>query len=58
MYWAKKVIEWTEDYETAYTFLITQNDKYELDGRDPNGFAGVIWNFGKHDRAHAVGSPI
>ncbi|VDM41636.1 unnamed protein product [Toxocara canis] len=53
MYWGKKVIEWTPDYETAYRYLIEQNDKHELDGRDPNGFTGVIWNFGMHDRAHA-----
>ncbi|VDN01580.1 unnamed protein product [Thelazia callipaeda] len=53
MYWAKKVIEWSADYKTAYSFLIEQNDKYELDGRDPNGFCGVMWNFGMHDRAHA-----
>lgn len=54
MYWAKKVIEWSPDYESAYAFLIEQNDKYELDGRDPNGYCGVMWNFGMHDRAHAV----
>ncbi|KAM3719520.1 Deoxyribodipyrimidine photo-lyase [Dirofilaria immitis] len=53
MYWAKKVIEWSSDYESAYTFLIEQNDKYELDGRDPNGYCGVMWNFGMHDRAHS-----
>uniref|UniRef100_A0A915DFP7 Deoxyribodipyrimidine photo-lyase n=1 Tax=Ditylenchus dipsaci TaxID=166011 RepID=A0A915DFP7_9BILA len=53
MYWAKKAIEWTPDTESAYKFLIEQNDKFEIDGRDPNGFAGVLWNFGKHDRAHA-----
>ncbi|VDK69347.1 unnamed protein product [Litomosoides sigmodontis] len=53
MYWAKKVIEWSPDYECAYVFLIEQNDKYELDGRDPNGYCGVMWNFGMHDRAHA-----
>ncbi|CAG9536228.1 unnamed protein product [Cercopithifilaria johnstoni] len=53
MYWAKKVIEWSPDYECAYAFLMEQNDKYELDGRDPNGYCGVMWNFGMHDRAHA-----
>lgn len=51
MYWAKKVIEWSENYESALQFLLEQNDKYELDGRDPNGYAGIIWNFGMHDRA-------
>uniref|UniRef100_A0A915Q5R3 Deoxyribodipyrimidine photo-lyase n=1 Tax=Setaria digitata TaxID=48799 RepID=A0A915Q5R3_9BILA len=53
MYWAKKVIEWSPDYKSSYTFLIHQNDKYELDGRDPNGYCGVMWNFGMHDRAHS-----
>lgn len=39
-------MEWTPDMETAYEWLIHLNDKYELDGRDPNGFAGVAWCFG------------
>ncbi len=51
MYWGKKIIEWTSDPEEAYTIALTLNNKYELDGRDPNGYAGVSWCFGKHDRA-------
>ena len=51
MYWGKKVIEWTRDIQTAFTTLIQLNDSYELDGRDPNGYAGIAWCFGKHDRA-------
>jgi deoxyribodipyrimidine photo-lyase len=50
MYWGKKVIEWTPDPEEAFQRLIFLNDTYELDGRDPNGYAGVAWVFGKHDR--------
>lgn len=50
MYWGKKVIEWTESPEFALEILLYLNDKYELDGRDPNGYAGVLWCFGKHDR--------
>ena len=50
MYWGKKVIEWTKNPREAYNILIYLNNKYELDGRDPNGFAGVAWCFGKHDR--------
>jgi deoxyribodipyrimidine photo-lyase len=50
MYWGKKIIEWTENPETAFKFALYLNNKYELDGRDPNGFAGVAWCFGKHDR--------
>jgi deoxyribodipyrimidine photo-lyase len=50
MYWGKKVIEWTESPERAFEILCYLNDKYELDGRDPNGYAGIAWCFGKHDR--------
>jgi len=50
MYWGKKIIEWTKDPQTAYAHLLYLNNKYELDGRDPNGFTGVAWCFGKHDR--------
>lgn len=50
MYWGKKVIEWTENPRKAYEILIYLNNKYELDGRDANGYAGVAWCFGKHDR--------
>ena len=50
MYWGKKIIEWTENPEIAYEAALYLNNKYNLDGRDPNGFAGVAWCFGKHDR--------
>ncbi|QAR33742.1 deoxyribodipyrimidine photolyase [Geovibrio thiophilus] len=50
MYWGKKIMEWTKSPEEAYRTAISLNDKYSLDGRDPNGFAGVLWCFGKHDR--------
>ncbi len=50
MYWGKKVIEWSPSVETAFDNLIYLNNKYELDGRDPNSYAGVLWCFGKHDR--------
>jgi deoxyribodipyrimidine photo-lyase len=51
MYWGKKILEWSETPENAYATALYLNNKYELDGRDPNGFAGVAWCFGKHDRA-------
>ncbi|MDP2425642.1 MAG: deoxyribodipyrimidine photo-lyase [Candidatus Izemoplasmatales bacterium] len=51
MYWAKKIIEWTIDYQTAYEIIQTLNDSYFLDGRDANSYAGIAWCFGKHDRA-------
>ncbi len=51
MYWGKKILEWAETPKEAYRIAVTLNDTYELDGRDPNGYAGVAWCFGKHDRA-------
>ncbi|CAN5913933.1 deoxyribodipyrimidine photo-lyase [soil metagenome] len=51
MYWVKKILEWTPDAETAFQIAIDLNDRYEMDGRDPNGYAGVAWAIGgKHDR--------
>jgi deoxyribodipyrimidine photo-lyase len=41
MYWAKKILEWTESPEQAMDIAIYLNDRYELDGRDPNGYAGI-----------------
>lgn len=51
MYWCKKIIEWSETYEEAYRIAIYLNNMYFLDGNTPNGYAGVAWCFGKHDRA-------
>jgi len=52
MYWAKKILEWTPSVETAMQYAIYLNDKYSLDGRDPNGYAGIAWSIGGvHDRA-------
>lgn len=50
MYWGKKILEWTANPEDAFSMALYLNNKYELDGRDANGFAGVAWCFGKHDR--------
>jgi deoxyribodipyrimidine photo-lyase len=50
MYWGKKILEWSRTPEEAYRTALALNDKYEIDGRDPNGYAGVAWCFGKHDR--------
>jgi deoxyribodipyrimidine photo-lyase len=51
MYWGKKILEWTKNPKKGFKIALYLNNKYELDGRDPNGFAGVAWCFGKHDRA-------
>ena len=51
MYWAKKILEWTKSPAEAYRIAVYLNDKYELDGRDPNGYAGIAWAIvGKFDR--------
>lgn len=51
MYWAKKIIEWSPNYQKAFDIIRTLNDTYFIDGRDPNSYAGIAWCFGKHDRA-------
>jgi len=51
MYWGKKLLEWSRSPAEGFRTALWLNNKYELDGRDPNGFAGVAWCFGKHDRA-------
>jgi len=52
MYWAKKILEWTKNPEEAMMYCIYLNDKYSIDGRDPNGYAGIAWSIGGvHDRA-------
>jgi len=50
MLWGKNVIAWTRTYEEAFAALEHLNNKYCLDGRNPNSYAGILWCFGKHDR--------
>ncbi len=51
MYWAKKILEWSPSPGVAYQTAVYLNDKYFLDGRDPNGYAGIAWSIaGKFDR--------
>lgn len=51
MYWAKKILEWSRSPAEAHQTAVRLNDKYELDGRDPNGYAGIAWAIvGKFDR--------
>lgn len=52
MYWAKKILEWTATPEEALAITVLLNDRYSLDGRDPNGYTGCAWSIGGvHDRA-------
>ena len=51
MYWGKKILEWAPDPATAFDWAVILNDRYELDGRDPNGYAGIAWAIvGRLDR--------
>ena len=51
MYWGKKILEWTRSPAEAFQIAVRLNDRYELDGRDPNGYAGIAWAIaGKLDR--------
>jgi deoxyribodipyrimidine photo-lyase len=59
MYWAKKILEWSATPEEAMAAAIALNDRYEIDGRDANGYAGIAWAIGgKHDRAWGPERPI
>ncbi len=50
MLWGKSIIGWTENPERAMRLLEHLNNKYSLDGRDPNSYGGILWCFGKFDR--------
>jgi deoxyribodipyrimidine photo-lyase len=50
MYWGKKILQWSQSPEQAYKTALHLNNRYFLDGRDPNSYAGIAWCFGKHDR--------
>lgn len=51
MYWGKKILEWSKTPAHAFRTTLAINNKYFLDGRDPNSFTGVAWVYGVHDRA-------
>uniref|UniRef100_A0A0A9WTY5 Deoxyribodipyrimidine photo-lyase n=3 Tax=Lygus hesperus TaxID=30085 RepID=A0A0A9WTY5_LYGHE len=51
MYWAKKILEWTPSPEEALRIALYLNDRFSIDGRDPNGFVGCMWSIcGIHDQ--------
>jgi deoxyribodipyrimidine photo-lyase len=59
MYWAKKILEWTTAPAEAFEIAVRLNDRYELDGRDPNGYTGIAWAIGgKHDRPWPPQRPV
>ena len=51
MLWGKRILEWAQTPEQAVEWMIELNDKYALDGRDPNSYTGIFWVLGRHDRA-------
>jgi len=58
MLWGKKILEWSPDAETALKTMLCLNDKYALDGRDPNSCSGIFWCLGRYDRAWGPERPI
>ncbi len=58
MLWGKKVLEWSENPEAAFDTLVHLNNRYAVDGRDPNSYAGITWVFGRYDRAWGPERPI
>ncbi len=50
MYWGKKILEWSRYPDEAFELALFLNNKYSLDGYNPNSYAGIAWCFGKHDR--------
>jgi deoxyribodipyrimidine photo-lyase len=53
MYWGKKILEWSDTPQAAFQTTLALNNRYFLDGRDPNSYTGVAWIYGVHDRAWA-----
>lgn len=58
MLWAKKVLEWSKSPREALETLIDLNNRYAVDGRDPNSYSGIFWSFGRYDRPWAPERPI
>lgn len=58
MLWGKKILEWTRSPREALHALIELNNRYALDGRDPNSYSGICWTLGRFDRPWAPERPI
>jgi deoxyribodipyrimidine photo-lyase len=58
MLWGKKILEWTERPEEALAIMIELNNKYALDGRDPNSYSGIFWVLGRYDRPWGPERPV
>ena len=58
MLWGKKIIEWTGTAEKALEIMVELNNKYALDGRDPNSYSGIFWCLGRYDRPWGPERPV
>jgi deoxyribodipyrimidine photo-lyase len=58
MVWGKKILEWTSSPQEALAIMIELNNKYALDGRDPNSYSGIMWCLGRYDRAWGPERPV
>jgi len=58
MLWGKKILEWSRSPQEAAKIMIHLNDKYALDGRDPNSYSGIFWVLGRYDRPWGPERPI
>ena len=58
MLWGKKILEWSHTPQEAAKIMIHLNNKYALDGRNPNSYSGIFWVLGRYDRPWAPKRPI
>ena len=58
MLWGKKILHWSKSPRDALRIMIELNNKYALDGRDPNSYSGIFWVLGRYDRAWGPERPI
>lgn len=58
MLWGKKILEWTPNARTALEVMVELNNKYALDGRNPNSYSGIFWVLGRYDRAWGPERPV
>ena len=58
MLWGKKILHWSSNPRKALEIMIDLNNKYALDGRDPNSYSGIFWILGRYDRAWGPERPV
>jgi deoxyribodipyrimidine photo-lyase len=58
MLWGKKILEWSESPRAAFDIMVELNNKYALDGRDPNSYSGISWVLGRYDRPWGPERPV